>query len=277
MAANYISAQAHRYYTALSTDIVDNKITGASYVGIPVYITDTKTWYIINPDQTLSPYIYPPITNAGNITTSSILQNAVSANANGTAMNVSQYSTVGFDVEVSGTPNFTVNFEVSNDNTHWYPVNTTQSGTTTILNTTSSVGIYYANVTTITYARAKISGYSGTGTITVTAYADPAVRTEKVINASIVGSLPYETLTETKTQVDAVAGVVTFSANIYCLEILNTDATNDGVFTVNGLIITVPKKATNTPGTIFKAVIGGTPGTTVAISGATTYVLNRYV
>ncbi|AFV05161.1 hypothetical protein DCF50_p1156 [Dehalobacter sp. CF] len=38
----------------------------------------------------------------------------------------------------------------------------------------------------------------------------------------------------------------------------------------------MPRKATDTPGTSFKAVIGGTPGTTVTIAGATTYILNRY-
>lgn len=61
MALSQVSGQATRYFTAISTDIVANKIVGASYTGVPVMITDTvpPTWYIINPDQTLSPFSNP--------------------------------------------------------------------------------------------------------------------------------------------------------------------------------------------------------------------------
>jgi len=78
-------------------------------------------------------------------------------------------------------------------------------------------------------------------------------------------------LVEQKTQVDAVAGVLTFSANISVIEIYNTDATNAGVFTVNGLAINVPA------GKSYMAAIGGTPSPTVTVTGATTYIVSRYV
>lgn len=64
MAIVQVSSQAP-YYTAQSTDIVDNKIAGANYVGTPVYITDTKSWYIINPDLTLSPLNYNVVVQVG--------------------------------------------------------------------------------------------------------------------------------------------------------------------------------------------------------------------
>jgi hypothetical protein len=88
----------------------------------------------------------------------------------------------------------------------------------------------------------------------------------KAAPVSVVG----DTLVETKNQADAVAGVVTFSENIKAIGILNTDLANDGVFTVNGIAIPVPK------GTPFKDIIGGIPAASVAISGATTYNLLRY-
>jgi hypothetical protein len=77
-------------------------------------------------------------------------------------------------------------------------------------------------------------------------------------------------LAEQKTQASAVGGVVTFSKPISIFEIYNTDATNVGVFTVNGIQITVP---TNTN---FKASIGGTASASVTVTGATTYILTRY-
>lgn len=95
--------------------------------------------------------------------------------------------------------------------------------------------------------------------------------TGNAVRTSIVGSLPNQTLVEQKTQANAVAGVLTFSANISAIEIYNTDATNAGAFTVNGIVINVP--ATK----VFNATIGGTPSPTVTITGATTYIVSRYV
>ena len=92
-----------------------------------------------------------------------------------------------------------------------------------------------------------------------------------VDHATIVASLPNTTLVEQKTQVDAVAGVLTFSANIGAFEIFNTDATNAGVFVINGITVNVP--ATK----VFNAAIGGTPSVTVTVTGATTYIVSRYV
>jgi len=43
-------------YLALSTDVVDNKIEGATIVGAKVYLTDTQTWKIILVDLTLGDF-----------------------------------------------------------------------------------------------------------------------------------------------------------------------------------------------------------------------------
>lgn len=78
-------------------------------------------------------------------------------------------------------------------------------------------------------------------------------------------------LQEQKTQTDAVGGVLTFSVNISTIEIYNTDATNAGVFVVNGITINVPA------GKVFKSGIAGTPNKNVTVLGATTYIVSRYV
>jgi hypothetical protein len=76
---------------------------------------------------------------------------------------------------------------------------------------------------------------------------------------------------EQHTQADAVSGVLTFSDNISWIGIYNTDTVNNGVFTVNGIAITVPK------GDTFQDGIGGTIGKTVSITGSTSYIVTRYV
>jgi hypothetical protein len=65
-------------FFALSTDIVNNKISGASNVGAKVYITDTKTWYIVKPDLTLGDY-----TNPNSITNIYDRTNALNINSDG--------------------------------------------------------------------------------------------------------------------------------------------------------------------------------------------------
>lgn len=55
-------------YYALSTDIVNNKISGASIVGARVYITDTNAWYFIKSDLTLQALELPNSVAMGNKT-----------------------------------------------------------------------------------------------------------------------------------------------------------------------------------------------------------------
>ena len=52
----FVSKDANPMYIALSTDIVDNKIAGASVVGGTVYLTDEDSWRIIETDTTLGDY-----------------------------------------------------------------------------------------------------------------------------------------------------------------------------------------------------------------------------
>ena len=90
-----------------------------------------------------------------------------------------------------------------------------------------------------------------------------------------------KTLQESKTEANAVAGVVTFAANITHLEIINRDGTNDGVFTVNDIPIPLVKSTKDANGnysflSFWKDGVGGTLGKTVTITGSTSYILNRF-
>jgi len=91
--------------------------------------------------------------------------------------------------------------------------------------------------------------------------------TEISNGSQLSGSKIIEQLTQT----DAATGVLTFTDNINAIEIYNTDATNDGVFEVNGINLNVPK------GVLYRSNVGGTVAKTVTVSGSTTYIVSNLV
>lgn len=91
-----------------------------------------------------------------------------------------------------------------------------------------------------------------------------------IANDLVPVSIADNRVAEQKTEADAVNGVLTFNADVKTIEIYNTD-TNTGIFNVNGIDITVPA------GDVFLAKIGGDPSKEVSISGATKYIVTRYV
>ena len=79
-------------------------------------------------------------------------------------------------------------------------------------------------------------------------------------------------LLEQLTEADVSGGELTFSSAVEYVEIYNTDASNAGVFTVNGVAISVPAATVFGP-----AKVGTTPAAVVAVAGATTtYIVSRY-
>jgi hypothetical protein len=67
-------------YLAVSSDIVNGKLSGASVVGAKIYLTDTKTWKIINLDLTVSDYtLSVPASTGGDASAAN--QTTVQANA----------------------------------------------------------------------------------------------------------------------------------------------------------------------------------------------------
>lgn len=84
-------------------------------------------------------------------------------------------------------------------------------------------------------------------------------------------ALTGNTLVEQKTQTNAVAGTLTFAEGVVFVEIVNRDTVNDGVFNVNGINITVPKDS------VVDYRVGGTPRTTITVTGSTSYIVSRLV
>ena len=97
------------------------------------------------------------------------------------------------------------------------------------------------------------------------------INADGTVSTKLVGSLPNQTLVEQLIETDAVTGTLTFADVVSSIEIYNTDATNAGTFNVNGIDLVVP--ATKS----FMAVIGGVASAVVTVTGATTYIVSRYV
>ena len=117
------------------------------------------------------------------------LQNAAAANGNGTALALLGNASVIFTVNMSGFTG-TVNFEVTEDNTNWDPLQTQQEGNNLITtyvtgSTTTAIHLYEGSTAGLQSVRARISGYSA-GTVTVTAHAIPVSDAPRVVNAVVV-------------------------------------------------------------------------------------------
>jgi hypothetical protein len=80
MALQFISENSTPAYTALTTDVVNSKIDGASLVGKLIYMTNNHSWYIINTDLTLSTYVLP-MTIEGDVSIGAVSQGDAGVNA----------------------------------------------------------------------------------------------------------------------------------------------------------------------------------------------------
>jgi hypothetical protein len=87
------------------------------------------------------------------------------------------------------------------------------------------------------------------------------------LGGTITTELLGSTLQEQLTQADAVANVLTFSANITAIEIYHEESTWQ-TFIVNGLTFKIPAGGYRTP-------IGGVPGTTATIPAGINCLIGR--
>ena len=85
------------------------------------------------------------------------------------------------------------------------------------------------------------------------------------VNATLTGSI----LTEQKTNADAVANVITFSAPITAIQIIHEELTWQ-TFIINGLSIKIPQG-------VYNQSIGGTPSAEVTIPTGITCAVGRLV
>ena len=127
-----------------------------------------------------------PVTQSSATAVNGTLQNAQAGNANGTPLALLGNASIIFTVNMSGFTG-TVNFECTEDNTNYDPLQTQQEGTNVITttvtgSTTTAIHLYEASVAGLQSVRARTSGVSA-GTVTVTAHAIPQTDAARTLNA----------------------------------------------------------------------------------------------
>lgn len=129
------------------------------------------------------------------------MQNAATANGNGTLLNVQGYTTAILNIVSSPSMSggTTVNFEASYDDSVWFAVTCERLisvALTTYGQSTTQDGDYRLNVAIFKSIRARISGYSA-GTVTVKGYVSPHTYSPPTVltyttlgsGGSVIGSL----------------------------------------------------------------------------------------
>jgi len=122
------------------------------------------------------------------------MQNAVTANGNGTILNVNEFATAV--LEVRGTFSATINFECSIDDTNWYSIVATKNDGT-ISSSCTTTGLYEIKVAVWKSIRARVSGYVS-GNVTVVGKVSPLVNAEK--SMQLTDSIPAGSSLIGKTQ-----------------------------------------------------------------------------
>lgn len=123
---------------------------------------------------------FPISQTKATLSTATVMQNAVSASANGSTLDVAGYSIAV--IEVTGTFVATVTFEASNDDTVWHAVSATNIGNTAIASTTTTTGLFRLSVGGFKSIRARVTWTSGTS-VTAKGYVTIAEADPKVVNS----------------------------------------------------------------------------------------------
>jgi hypothetical protein len=101
-----------------------------------------------------------------------VLQNAVSATANGAQISVNQSNVVRLDVQITGTA--TVGFNIAGPGNYgWYSKLCTPSDSETAVTETTASGVFYCVVAAGNTVRAPVTAYTD-GTVTVVGRATTA-------------------------------------------------------------------------------------------------------
>lgn len=229
------------------------------------------------------------VAQIGSVPTTTTMQNAATANGNGTALTTTGMSGAILTVNCSGCSGGTaVNFEGSQDGTNYSLLNATTLGTNTIANSTTTAGVtvWQVSVVGLTNIRARISAYSA-GTVTVTGATVPMTPEAKITNANVVSNtlpplgtsggmtpLKLNALSTTVTSVKSSAG------QLFMLQCGNVNTSEEYVQIFNvasGSVtlgttaptLSVPIAATATGGFAF-SMIGVQFSTAISVAATTT-------
>ena len=211
MALTFLGLKSDPMYLAISSDIVNSKISGASVVGGHIYLTDLKSWKIINLDLTVSDYVYPfgASVDIGVVGITGIAQVSGVVGITGIGMGATggsilvegreggtPQSVVGLGNPVSVTfTGYTGQAYSAKDNVGIYLIPTGATGASPIVVTTSVHGFADGEAITISGVTgntamngnnfAKVTGYTGTQ---FALYSDKVLATPVAANGTFAGT-----------------------------------------------------------------------------------------
>jgi len=167
MSLQFIGSDCVPSYIALSTDIVDFKISGAVLVGKQVYTSDDSNWYIIERDLTLSPYAIPAAFS-GSITLGEVsIDQTTPGTTNGVATGISSAGVDGLGNHIAiltapGSVNSAplASFPYVFNGTTWDRVRGSATSGLTISNAPISTATAISGQITVTTAGTAIQGSS---------------------------------------------------------------------------------------------------------------------
>lgn len=155
--------------------------------------------------------------SAAIVPSATTMQSAVSANANGTSLNVQGYATT--IINITSSPSMSggtiVNFEASTDDSEWQPILAHQIGVqgNQVL-TTSTDGDYRINCAGFKSIRARISGYSA-GTVTIKGYVTPLSASATTVGISGSSDTAQTDSTQTTSIGSFIKGLVKILADVW--------------------------------------------------------------
>lgn len=218
-------------------------LTGVNYNSV----YNGTTWDRLRGDSTNG--VYVNITTA-KIPTATTMQNAATANGNGTNLSAAGYGTaiVSITASVGMSGGTTINFEASTDNTTFVAVQAINVGTNTIATTTTATGDWHVNIAGYSFLRARISAYSA-GTITIKGWPITTSDVSPVVNANIVAN----SSTNQSVNVAQIAGTTTDtnsgnkSAGTQRIVLATDQPQLTNALKVDGSAVTQPVSASSLP------------------------------
>lgn len=184
-----------------------------------------------------------------------VFQNSVTTIGNGETLYPNYNDQITIFITGTSTSR-TIHFEGSDNDGNFYAIPAVKLPELTIASsTTGNNEVWVINATSWVSIRCRISAING-GTVKIIGkVVDSGINL--ISSAKVTAELSGSKLEEQLTQADAVANVLTFSANISAIEIFHEETTWQ-TFIVNSLTLKIPAGGWARP-------IGGTPSTEVTI------------
>lgn len=140
----------------------------------------------VTAQQSTAANLQAQVEQLASVPNTATLQSAASTAGNGTSLVTNGMAAAVLTVAITGTA--TVNFEGTEDGSTWVALNAVQLGTNNIVQTTTASGDFEVSCAGLQDVRARISGVTGTPSVTVTGHAVPVAGRPHVVNANVVNT-----------------------------------------------------------------------------------------